>query len=191
MCSRQGQMAYNLYGAGNGTIWMDDVACTGSETSIGSCMHNGWGMHNCIHGEDVSVVCGNITTTTTTTTTTTRPVPVQGIRYISNMMKIPASRSRVFISNKEQCWINIFALFLTVSVRLVGGPDNRRGRVEVLYNGVWGTVCDDSFDNLDAQVVCFMLGFGSVTYAILLYPRILQCCCVCLTAKPTDYDCVR
>ena len=101
-----GVHVHNRYGAGSSRqpVWLDDVRCSGRETSITACPHRSWGSRDCHHSEAVSVSC--------------------------------------------------------VTARLTGGRRSHEGLLEVYHNGTWGTVCDDSFDNAAARVVCYMLGYG-------------------------------
>jgi len=48
---------------------------------------------------------------------------------------------------------------MLTGVRLADGLTERDGRVEILYNGRWGTICDDGWNLHDAAVVCRMLSF--------------------------------
>ena len=45
------------FGEGSGQIWLDDVNCGGGEPYLSACSHRGWGVHNCVHGDDAGVYC--------------------------------------------------------------------------------------------------------------------------------------
>ena len=55
---------------------------------------------------------------------------------------------------------SLFADVTDIEVHLVGGKSSSEGRVEILYNGEWGTVCDDGIHQADIDIMCRMMGFS-------------------------------
>ena len=44
---------------GFGRIWLDGVACNGTEQNLTSCYHHGWGNNYCRHYQDAGVECSS------------------------------------------------------------------------------------------------------------------------------------
>ena len=58
-------------------------------------------------------------------------------------------------------WICLKGLCTDGDVRLEDGDREYEGKIDICYNGKWGTVCGDSdIDDSVAEVVCKQLGFS-------------------------------
>ena len=77
-----------------------------------------------------------------------------------------------------------------LTVRLTGSGLLYEGRLEVYYNGTWGTVCDDSFDDVDATVACKAFGFGLVRRFPFVPKLVLMPVVVCRVLASFSSQCV-
>ncbi|XP_064871797.1 neurotrypsin-like [Oncorhynchus nerka] len=177
--------------AGSGPILLDDVSCTGKEPSLSLCSRREWLRHDCSHKEDVNVRCRDKLTHTLHTGLSVGSVSLRnilspwGVARAWGQAYFGAGSGRVWLDEVrctgneltlEQCpksaWgehnclhsedAGVSCTPLTgVPVRLVGGESVNEGRVEVYLQGTWGTVCDDGWTDVNAEVVCRQLGHSA------------------------------
>ncbi|KFQ19758.1 Deleted in malignant brain tumors 1 protein, partial [Mesitornis unicolor] len=147
------------YGEGKGQIWLSDVNCTGTEASLAECEAKPWGHNICNHVEDASVECS------------VEPVVTHEDEesFLLLFFKPPLTVFSVFLpisAKPSLCHISEVDIPEEGPVRLVDGPNKCAGRVEVLHENRWGSVCDDNWDMKDAKVVCKQVGCGSPLSAL-------------------------
>uniref|UniRef100_A0A8D2GTN0 SRCR domain-containing protein n=1 Tax=Urocitellus parryii TaxID=9999 RepID=A0A8D2GTN0_UROPR len=118
-------------------IWRDRFHCSGSESFLWNCPVTALGVPACAHGNTASVVYsgkrGHIPPFT---------VPCSPPKK-TTLTLLP---KKIFINSRQ--------------LRLVDGDSHCAGRVEILQQGSWGSICDDNWDLNDAHVVCRQLGCG-------------------------------
>ncbi|XP_052809331.1 deleted in malignant brain tumors 1 protein-like [Mya arenaria] len=158
------------YGEGNGPIWLDDVTCQGNETVINLCMFRPWGQHNCVHKKDVGVTCrackvpyvrsAKYARAAISYNTTITYTCVGGYIHTNGNLVRNCQADGQLDGISPTCTIG------SRLIRLRNGTTQLEGRVEVLHNGSWGTVCGNGIDTNFAKVVCRQLGYDTVNVAV-------------------------
>nr|KAG5685298.1 hypothetical protein BaRGS_016364 [Batillaria attramentaria] len=163
--------AYFSNGTGNTglSILLDDVACTGTESASGVNMQVrlAGGLNKYQGRVEVSVFGSTnpiVTKVPSSAGPTSLPIVMDHVRCVGTESSLAGCRySKTNNCNhREDLGVDCQVGYSSLQVRLTGNTQrNNQGRVEVFYNNTWGTVCDDSFDNNDAAVICRQLGLNS------------------------------
>ncbi|XP_053376387.1 uncharacterized protein LOC123533517 isoform X2 [Mercenaria mercenaria] len=154
----------NVYGEGSGPVLIQNLRCDNEENQIASCNYYDYPseISPCNHNYDLSLVC----------TPCGSPNVINGeatsfngsvLTVTCQTGSIPYNVYMTCLENGTWAWeeectpVYVYPLNIT-DIRLAGNNWPSEGRVEILVNGTWGTICGRNVNEIDVDVICRMFG---------------------------------
>ena len=129
------------------------MECSGTESRLVDCRHSGIGVHNCGHLEDAGVSC---------------PGTFGSNLNLQFYLICCAGTGTVFPTDFPTpgpvCLDFELRSSLGRTTVTQAGLVTYEGNIEICLGGVFFAVCDEGWDDQDAQVACSVLGYDSRLY---------------------------